>query len=520
MISDLHAMPDGMDLSADVCIVGSGPAGLTLAREFAGTRYRVILLEAGGITPERETQELYAGQIAGLNYPLTASRLRLFGGTMNHWTGQCGMLPPRHMRDRSWVARSPWPIEPDELAPYYVKASRLLEVGAVERDVDVAGPADTVTLSPDGPLVPCVWWRRFGGPIHLGERMRRELEEAANIHVVLHANVRRLTTDGSAREVTSVEFSTLDGRVGRARARYVVLACGGLEVPRLLLNTDEVEPAGLGNSRGLVGRHFMDHLNAVIGTLFLEDTEAAQALRVLATYRRDNAGLEGGSWRPALCLGDGFEREQKVNGGYYRLFFREQAWSREWSERNEDTSFLHYLRTTARLFDERLYGALRQAFGHPMSATEAGVYAEFEQMPNPESRVRLTRDRDRLGMRKVILDWRISEQDIRTARAMGEALGREASLSDWGRFQFADWILEQGAERSAEFSMSSHHIGTTRMAHDPQFGVVDPECRLFACENLYVAGSAVFPTASFVNPTLTIVALAYRLADTLKTRLR
>jgi choline dehydrogenase-like flavoprotein len=131
----------------------------------------------------------------------------------------------------------------------------------------------------------------------------------------------------------------------------------------------------------------------------------------------------------------------------------------------------------------------------------------------------LTRDRDRLGMRKLTLDWRLSEQDIRTARALGEAVGREAYLSGWGRFQFADWILEEGIERSSEFGIAAHHIGTTRMANDPQFGVVDADCRVFGCENLYIAGSAVFPTASFVNPTLTIVALAYRLADALKARL-
>ena len=523
MITDLRSLPGDGALAADVCIVGSGPAGLALASEFARTRHTVLVLEAGGFEREEATQEFYAGQVLGRRYPVLSSRLRVFGGTSGHWTGQCGIPPLRHLRDRPWVSQTGWPISPDELLPYFRKAGRLLELGTVDRrEADTAGPVRRVTLSAEGPLAPFVWRRRLDHAMRFGEQLRQEMEEAANIHVVLHANVTRVTTNHAATQVTDLRFATIDGRTGSARARYFVLACGGLEIPRLLLNTDDVQPAGLGNSRGLVGRYFMEHPNGVIGTLFLQDAKAAETITVLSEYVRDADAV--GSWSPAVCLGERFEREREINGGYYRFQAHEAPWWREWEKMSSESSYWRRLQTVARFFDERLYGAYREAHGYPMAAVEfpdneAPVYVEFEQAPNPDSRVSLTRDRDRLGLRRLALDWRVSEQDVRTARAMGEAIGREAYLSGWGRFQFADWILEEGLERSPGFGISGHHMGTTRMASAPQFGVVDPECRVFGCENLYIAGSAVFPTASFVNPTLTIVALAYRLADALKARL-
>jgi choline dehydrogenase-like flavoprotein len=178
----------------------------------------------------------------------------------------------------------------------------------------------------------------------------------------------------------------------------------------------------------------------------------------------------------------------------------------------------------ARFFDEGAYAVYRLARGHSAGFSrfenkEVAVGIEFEPLPNWASRVFLTGDRDRLGLRRLALDWRLTEDDRRTARAMGEAIGREAYLRGWRRFRFADWLLEDGAERSDNFAKASHHMGTVRMAENPHFGVVDPQCRVFGCDNLYVAGSAVFPTASFDNPTLTIVALAYRLSEHLQKRL-
>ena len=149
----------------------------------------------------------------------------------------------------------------------------------------------------------------------------------------------------------------------------------------------------------------------------------------------------------------------------------------------------------------------------------AMIFIEFEQEPVPENRVYLTDQRDRLGQRRIALDWRLSETDVRTARALLQALGRELGALDWGRVQIVDWLMDDQAAKTGKWGYSAHHNGTTRMADEPSRGVVDRNCRVFGVENLFIAGASVFPTSGFVNPTETRVALSFRIADHLKSRL-
>jgi hypothetical protein len=524
MITDLQSIPTGVVLTADLCIVGSGPAGLTLTSEFANTKHKVILLEAGGFDYEGVTQELYEGEVTGRSYPVASSRLRVFGGTSGHWNGQCGIPPARHLKDRLGVTEASWPISFDELVPYYRKANRLLELGNFDYDRGEAKSlAHGIEPSAKGPLAPFIWRSRLKGPLRFGPSMKEDMEKASNIHVFLHANVTRLITNDQASRIEEIQFSTLDGKEGTIRAQCFVLACGGLEIPRLLLNTDDVQPFGLSNSRGMVGRYFMENPTARIGKLYLSNPRAVKMLGLLSERVREHTPPMG-AWKPALCLGEEFEREQKTGGGYYRFLSPKPTWQEGWFRfLSPSSSLFDRVHILARFFDDWAYASYRRARGYPAVSrfenNEAVVFIEFEQLPNWNSRVFLTDKRDRLGLRRLTLDWRLTEQDIRTARALGEAIGREAYLRGWGRFRFDERLLEDGIEGSSMFGFAYHHIGTARMADDPQFGVVDPECRLFGCNNLYIAGSAVFPTASFVNPTMTIVALAYRMADDLKKRL-
>jgi choline dehydrogenase-like flavoprotein len=525
VITDFETLPSGQVLTADVCIVGSGPAGLTLASTFANTKYNVILLEAGGFDFETRTQDLYQGTVIGRSYPIAFSRLRMFGGTSGHWGGQCGIRPARHFQRRPGVTDAYWPVGLAELLPYYRKASRLLEVGLFDYGNRQAERIASVTQpSPEGPLATFIWRGRVKGPLRFGVRMRKDMEQAQNISVLLHTNVTELVTNQQASQLEEVRFSTLDGKRGLARARFFVLACGGLETPRLLLSTTRVQPFGLGNPRGMVGRYFMDHTNARIGTLYLGNAKAATALSFYSHKIRDSSqGI--GVWQPALCLSERFERERQVGGGYYRFSSTDPTWIDGVSRvTSRNVPLFERIHSLAQFFDEGAYALYRFALGYSAGFSrfankEVAVGVEFEPLPNWDSRVFLTSERDRLGLRRLALDWRLTEHEIRTARAMGEAIGREAYLQGWGRFKFVDWLLDDGIKGSDEFAKASHHMGTVRMAEDPQFGVVDPKCRLFGCDNVYVAGSAVFPTASFDNPTLTIVALAYRMADDLKERL-
>jgi choline dehydrogenase-like flavoprotein len=527
MIVDFESLQSDAVFDADVCIVGAGPAGLTLAHELAGTAHQVVVLEAGGFAREPAAQQLYDGRSTGHPYLVSLTRLRMFGGTSGIWHGQCGVILERHFKRRPGITDAAWPIDYSELEPHYRRAQELLELGAFDYDrAESRSEARGLKPSSDERLAPVIWHYRVPDPLRFGDCMRPEMERASNVRVLLHANVTALVTDAEATQVTKVRFSTLDGRTGVVRARTFVLACGGLETPRLLLNTDDVQRDGLGNARGLVGRNFMDHPSVVLGTIHLSGRRAATAMTLLAD-RFSHSGTRKGASSLTYCLSERFERAQNVGGGYYRFLApgTTPAWMLARAQvAGGEGSLLERLHAVARYFDEWAYAKYREMNGYGQNfsqfdGNEVTVFVEFEQLPNAESRVSLTTERDRLGLRRLALNWQLTEHEARTVRAMGDALARELFLMGLGRLRLEEWLLEPGIERAGKFGYASHHIGTLRMADDPQFGVVDRHGRVFSCDNVYVAGSAVFPTSSFVNPTLTIVALACRMADHLKQRL-
>jgi choline dehydrogenase-like flavoprotein len=165
--------------------------------------------------------------------------------------------------------------------------------------------------------------------------------------------------------------------------------------------------------------------------------------------------------------------------------------------------------------DEVAVAAYRRLVGEDIAPVEAIVLnARVEPLPDPDSRVTLTAERDALGMRRVRLDWRPGEAGARALRRAHELIALEAGRAGIGRVR----IDLPARGWPAAMQPSGHHIGTARMHVDPRSGVVDRDCRVHGLDAVYIAGSAVFPNAGCNNPTLTIVALALRLADHLKAR--
>ncbi|MBN1240225.1 MAG: GMC family oxidoreductase, partial [Gammaproteobacteria bacterium] len=507
----------------DLCVIGAGAAGITIARELAGTPIRVCLLESGGVQPDPQTQALYEGENVGLPYyDLTELRLRFLGGTTNHWSGVCGPLDPIDFQRRSWVPLSGWPLERPDLDPYYERAHVVCELGPYEyRPQAWEGPSRRqLPLDPD--RIRSAMYQA-SPPTRFGSVYRDMLESAANIDTYLHANAVDLVAVGSGRGLSHVRGATLAGNGFVVRAKEYVLATGAIENARLLLASDGVHRGGLGNGNGLVGRHFMEHLAVPSGLLVPADEGR---LRLYTEeHRLGGSGVRGKAF---LALSRRVqEREELLNARAYIDPADDVEALRGTSPGVESVYGLMqslrdggdaaaYAANVAQDLDGIVRYSYRRLF-RPPKLKAYWLYMHMENAPHADSRVTLSDERDALGMRRVQLDWRLGDLERRTfercARIMAEELGRAGV----GRVRLlapdvaTGWPTVYRGLRGAW-----HQMGTTRMDRDPRRGVVDEQCRVHGVANLSIAGSSVFPTSGYTNPTLTLVALSIRLADRLK----
>jgi choline dehydrogenase-like flavoprotein len=515
MIRDFLTYDGSAEIECDLCIAGAGPAGITIALAVAEKMGRVVLLESGGFELEDATQDLYTGRNIGLPYyELNQVRLRMLGGSSNHWGGISSPLDPIDFEPRSWVPYSGWPIGRADLEPYLSRANSILDLGASDYSPETIVPEGGSYQPFSADRLVHKIWRYSVPPTNVGQKYRADLEGAANIDLLLHANLTEIETDDNAATVTGFRIMALDGRSTRVRAKAYVLALGGIENPRLLMVSNRVIPSGLGNQNDLVGRFFMEHLDIDAGTVlsvkgdwyesYLPFTNAGQ--QVLCAVRPSPAAQA---------------REQILNTA---AMFGQVRWHHT---RSPGYQALHEIK------EEILHGhvpdhlgtdlwkMLTDLDGVVLSAWEkvdptTYIVVTAEEAPHPDSRVVLADERDALGLRRVNLDWRPQPIDKRTIQVVIRLIGEELGRLGLGRAQIADWIGADEVTWTEQLVGGFHQIGTTRMADDPSRGVVDRDCRVFGTDNLYLAGSSVFPTGGCANPTLNLVALALRLADQLK----
>jgi len=531
MLTDFRDCEDGLSFHADVCVVGAGAAGITVARALLGSGRTVCLVESGGVDFEPETQALYRGATEGQPYyDLEDARLRFFGGTTAIWGGRCMPLDPIDFQRRDWVPDSGWPFGPEALAPYYEQVRAALDLPFPRFD---AGLAETLRLPAppvDRQRLEAAYWQFDGAYWRFRMENCRDLTEHPDVRVLLHANVVDIHTDALGRHVDRIVIARHGAVRGTVRARVFVLACGGIENPRLLLAARGACPDGLGNAHGNVGRYFMEHPRARLGTL-----ESDQAFQVWDALRKRFVG--GRKVMAALRLSDAEQaRRQVLNAGVTAKYQRRESADRPIMRILYDTVRDHSppnrrMRQVWRLYNranDLLQGQKTRALRHFQFRHGRGrvlFMVRGEQAPNPDSRVVLDADdRDALGMPRARLIWRLSEIDKRTAAAFTEVLDAELRRAGLGRLEPAGWLREPGTDWPVDPALSKHalggyhHMGTTRMAESPQRGVVDPDCRVHGLDNLYIAGSSVFPTGGWSNPTMTILALSLRLGEHLRTR--
>jgi choline dehydrogenase-like flavoprotein len=539
MLIDSADLTDDIAANVAVCIIGSGAAGITLACELDGAPFKVLLLEAGGDAPTAQTQDYYRGEAAAPHPASDEFRRVAFGGTTSVWGGRCVPFEPIDFERRDYVAMSGWPIPYEEVAGYYPRALEYCDAGAFDFTASgsLARMVETISgLSGSGVLdVDLI--ERYSLPTDFGKRYRDRIRGSANVTAVLRARCTKLSKTPGEDRIAAAEVVLASGARRSIDAQKFLLALGGVETTRLLLASDARGP-GFGNRHDRLGRFYACHLESTCGKL------VANGAKVAFDFERTREGVY---CRRKFAFTAAAQRENRLLNTAFRLHFPEYSDASHGSAAmsgiylaksfliaeyrrilQHDAEFAVVSPTGAhvrnvltgmpQLLKFSYDWIFRRQFAerklpYTLVPNADGSYPlEFncEQTPLASSRITLGEDTDAHGVRRVRIDWHRSDEDIAAVLRAFQLLRNTFERSGRCRLEFDDDKLVRRVSRAAP--MGGHHIGTTRMAASPRDGVVDGNCAVFDLPNLYVASSSVFPTGSHANPTLTIVALAIRLA--------
>ena len=513
---------DVPDLATDIAIIGAGVAGQTLALKLLEHGCDVLLIEAGGRDFDKRAQSLADGRNIGeAYYDLDTTRLRLFGGTAAIWGGRCAELDPIDFEHRDFLAHSGWPITKADLEPYYAETFRELglEKPGRGRLWNVVGrqppPFDADRLDAD------MWVFDEQGE-RFTDTSRRGLDRAS---LLLNAPVTAIDVAGQG-NVRSLTVTSVSGRTATITAKTFVFAAGAIDTVRLLLGAAPARPDGFGNDHDAVGRYFMEHPHARGGQIHAD--KLAQALTLLPRAIRHDGKRYAAYLRPSEAL----QRQAGILNTSISIAPRRHEGEKVENFRAVTNKLKHDLPSSR--FWRSSYHTLKSLATRGLEKTDPwssvlnmklsnklGLYAivRAEQAPNPSSRVILLEERDAVGMRLPALDWQFLPIDKHSVLVLMQTLDSELRRLGMGNAVPADWLSEDGVAWKTDPLISAHpiggyhHMGGARMGTDERESVVDADCRLHASPNCYVAGSAVFPTSGWANPTVTIMALAKRLGD-------
>ena len=524
MFVELDELDAGRAAEADLCLVGAGAAGITLAREFLGTACRVLLVESGGVTPDADTADLYRSEMSPggkVHRGVHEGRARVFGGTTTLWGGQALPLSTLDFERRPWVSESGWPFETHELEPYHDRARDILGLGNTAFDSDIHQMFGLHRPDLDAGVVQYVYSQWSPHP-NFGVTYHKAIRDAENICVLLNANVTQILLSQSGSQVVGLEIKRFGGPARVVRAKAYVICCGGMETPRLLLASNRIQQEGLGNRHDLVGRYFQDHLFVRWGDF--TPNQKVRSDEVFNAFYRN--GLK---YYPLIAAAEEFQRGHEIlNISAAVLFDNGPDSGVEVAKRvyrAVQTRKLREMRVSdPTLLIRRLPEIVRSCYrvlceGRSYVSPGAPLYlgSTVEQEPNSSSRLYLSSSVDKLGMPRLMVDWRPTSLSRKTLASFAAAIRFEFERSNLGRVNPYPWVLEEDDQWLENVQDNFHHMGATRMHADPCRGVVDANCRVHGVDNLYVASSSVFPTGGHSNPTFTLLLLCFRLADLLKT---
>jgi choline dehydrogenase-like flavoprotein len=512
MHTDARDLENNSLIEGDICIIGAGAAGVSIALDWMNTPYKVILLEGGGFEYDDRVQDLYGGKTTGQKYyPLKSTRLHYFGGTTGHWSGLCSPFDNIDFVKRDWVPDSGWPLSRKDLDPFYARAHEYLKLGPYEYEFSY-WQREVPNLNPF-PLDENVIWNKMWqySLARFGELYKDVIAESKNIRLYTYANVVDILANENVSAVREVVVKNLEGKTHRVKARHFILACGAVQNARLLLASNSQAGQGLGNDNDVAGRYFMEHLEIASAELWLLQPFPTDLYS--AKYGVTKASAE-------LAVAEKVQTEEKILNGtasFIPLSFGRHFKPRMETWQDEDP----------RKAKQNVSDAWGEANKAAKEVTEGSITRAYqlntrlEQAPNPNSRVTVGPEKDELGMPRANLHWELTPLEKRSIRKIYQLIGKQMGMAGVGRVRLMEFLRNERDDFTWPEGVNGgwHHMGTTRMSDDPKKGVVNADCRVHGIDNLYVAGSACFPTGGAANPTLTLVALSLRLSDYVKGRM-
>ncbi len=537
MFIDSNTIDNKREFKADICIIGGGVAGIAAAKDFLNGNQDVIILESGGEYPDNKTQTLTTGRNSGLEYyDLETTRTRAFGGTSLTWTidlnkdEEIGVrlreMDRIDFEERDWIPNSGWPITKKELDPYYEKANQFCKIGPHNYDVNHwEDKSETPRLRfKDNSVETAIF--QFANREVFYKDYKEEISQSSNLKFFLNATVLKINLTESVSQVENVIAINRNGQKFTVKANYFMVSVGGLETPRLLLLSNDQMKSGIGNQNDLVGRYFMEHPHLWSGVFYPSNPSLYKKLALYSIHHRHRIPIMGKWVLPEKTL-----RSEKLMNCAMSIHYEPNL--------KKKKSLKSFNKLRKNLFRLKLDGDTKKAFkklvkesdtllnivkdklivherkldrNHDVKYDGFKLNIMSEQLPDPDSRVELDTIRDMYDQPKLKLHWKLNPFDIRNIRRYQEIIDAELRKNNHGVLD----IELKGNEIPGDIHGGWHHMGTTRMHRRPEKGVVDENCKVHGVENLYIAGSSVFPTGGYANPTLTLIALTLRLTDHIK----
>ena len=491
MFKDLEQLSVDNVLKYDVCIIGSGPAGISVAKKLFKSDYKISILESGGIESEDDYQELNNGNNSGPSYlSLYSSRLRCFGGAGKLWAGHCAPFSSDDFEKKPFDKLSGWPISINDLEKYYIEAAKLLGISYEKfYDKNIFGKSFLENSfqefkSKNNFLSTNVLQVSSAEHRDLAEKFRTHFKSSKNMDVIFHSTVTKINLEKNNKSVRSVSIADLKDNKAVLKAKIFVLACGALENPRILLSSNDQLKYGIGNSTGFVGSCFMSH----------------PGIDNVAEMHKNNEE----------CI-------SKDENNKYKFYFEvspkerlKQNILRHSISLKPSNDYQHSSKSFKFLKKCKIY------LGGEFSPKNWDLAIGLEQPPRLSNSLKLSNIKDNLGIPTIDIYWdNLSVIEKETVIKSAETIARELGSHNTGKVKFKKALLN--GESFKIDDPINHHIGTTRMSSSSKTGVVDKNCKVFGVSNLFIAGSSVFTTSSIVNPTYTIIALSLRLGDYIKT---